>query len=349
MATLCKPSVILPDYVVTQDQMIELMERFYADNPNLERVVKMVRNTQIDKRHFVRPLEESIVHQGFEEQNNIYAREAKKLSKQAAQEALENAQLTTDDIDMIIVTSCTGFLMPSLTAYLVNELGLPSTTRQVPIAQLGCAAGSSAINRAHDFCLAYGNVNVLIVSVELCSLCFQPTDGHIGPMLSSALFGDGVSACVMRGLGGTGFKLEANATFGLPNTEHYIAYDVKNTGFHFRLDKEILNSIEPTTPAMKGFVNQQGENISKLDFYIFHTGGRKILNEIVKNLSIDEQLINESRASLAESGNLASVVVFDVLKRTFENNRPKHNDKGFLAAFGPGFIAEMSIGSWSEA
>ncbi len=45
--------------------------------------------------------------------------------------------------------------MPSLTAWLINEMDFDSTTRQLPIAQLGCATGGAAINRkAHDFCSA---------------------------------------------------------------------------------------------------------------------------------------------------------------------------------------------------
>ena len=59
----------------------------------------------------------------------------------------------------------------------------------MPIAQLGCAAGGAAINRAHDFCTAYPEANALIVACEFCSLCYQPTDLGVGSLLSNGLFG----------------------------------------------------------------------------------------------------------------------------------------------------------------
>ncbi len=51
--------------------------------------------------------------------------------------------------------------------------------------------------------------------------------------------------------------------------------------------------------------------------------------------------------SLAEVGNVASVVVFDVLRRLFENP-PEAGARGLLAAFGPGFSAEMALGQWTD-
>ena len=108
--------------------------------------------------------------------------------------------------------------MPSLTAWLINTMGFRSDTRQMPIAQLGCAAGGAAINRAHDFCAAYPDSNVLIVSCELCSLCYQPDDDDVGSLLSDGLFGDAVAAAVVRGSGGVG--VAAGAQRLVPHSEH---------------------------------------------------------------------------------------------------------------------------------
>ncbi len=108
-------------------------------------------------------------------------------------------------------------MMPSLTAWLINEMGFDSTTRQMPIAQLGCAAGGAAINRAHDFCTAYPEANALIVACEFCSLCYQHRP-RVGSLLSNGLFGDGIAAAVVRGTGGTGVRLERNGSYLIPPT-----------------------------------------------------------------------------------------------------------------------------------
>lgn len=98
---------------------------------------------------------------------------------------------------------------------------------------------------------------------------------------------------------------------------------------------------------MRDFTQESiGSITTDLDFFIFHTGGRRILDELVKRLEMDEKQIALSRQSLAECGNLSSVVVFDVLDRMFTSKERIAGDKGMLAAFGPGFTAEMNIGTW---
>ncbi|WP_305810519.1 hypothetical protein [Photobacterium leiognathi] len=51
---------------------------------------------------------------------------------------------------MVIAVSCTGFMMPSLIAHLINFLDLNLNTIQLPVAQMGCVAGAYTINRAYE-------------------------------------------------------------------------------------------------------------------------------------------------------------------------------------------------------
>ncbi|MGH3839191.1 MAG: type III polyketide synthase, partial [Pseudonocardiaceae bacterium] len=137
------------------EETLEFAEKVHAGKPQLPLALRLIRNTGVQKRHIVQPVEKTLRHPGFEERNRIYEVESKKRCPEVIEQALANAGLMAHDIDMIIYVSCTGFLMPSLTAWLINVMGFRSDTRQVPIAQLGCAAGGAAINRAHDFCTAY--------------------------------------------------------------------------------------------------------------------------------------------------------------------------------------------------
>ncbi|TVX89579.1 type III polyketide synthase [Paenibacillus agilis] len=349
MGILTKPAIVRPQYRITQDEMVDVLQRLHPNHPDWSKINRMIRNTQVNERYIVRPIEEIIAHSRFEERSLIYKEEMRRLSVQAVEQALENAELEAFQIDLIIVTSCTGFMMPSLTAYLISDLPFREQTKQLPIAQLGCAAGASAINRAAEYCEAFPGANVLIVSAELCSLCFQPAESAISDFVSAALFGDSVSACVMKSTSGTGFQVESNASYLIKHTENYIAYDVKDTGFHFVLDKQVMYTIETVAPVMREFVEETVQRApSDLDFFVFHTGGRRILDELVKHLGIAEQRVALSRESLAECGNLSSVVVFDVLARLFEAGTRSPGDKGLLAAFGPGFTAEMCAGTWVE-
>jgi 1,3,6,8-tetrahydroxynaphthalene synthase len=347
MPRLCKPSVSVPEYVITMEETLEFAERVHAGKPQLPLALRLIRNTGVQKRHIVQPIEKALRHPGFEERNRIYELESKKRCPEVIERALANAEVTARDIDAIIYVSCTGFLMPSLTAWLINSMGFRSDTRQMPIAQLGCAAGGAAINRAHDFCMAYPGSNVLIVSCELCSLCYQPEDDGVGSLLSDGLFGDAVAAAVVRGSGGTGMALERNASYLIPNTEEWISYAVRATGFHFQLDRRVPGTMEPLAPVLRELVTGHGWDIGDLDFYIIHAGGPRILDDLGKFLDVDRNMFRHSWATLTEYGNIASAVVLDALRRLFDEDPPMPGATGIVAGFGPGITAEMAVGSWT--
>jgi 1,3,6,8-tetrahydroxynaphthalene synthase len=348
MPTLCKPSVSVPEHVITLDETLGFAEKLHAGKPHLPLVLRLIENTGVQKRHIVQPLEDTLRHPGFEERNRVYEAESKNMCPKVIEEALANASVGPQDIDAIIYVSCTGFLMPSLTAWLINNMGMRYDARQIPISQLGCAAGGAAINRAHDFCMAYPEGNVLIVSCELCSLCYQPEDDGVGSLLSDGLFGDAVAAAVVRGTGGTGMALERNASHLIPNTEEWISYAVRSTGFHFQLDKRVPGTMEPLAPVLRELVTDHGWDIGNLDFYIIHAGGPRILDDLSKFLDVDTYVFRHSWETLTEYGNIASAVVLEALRALFEEKTAAPGATGILAGFGPGITAEMAVGTWTD-
>lgn len=350
MPILCKPSVSVPEHIITMEDTLAFAREAHAGKPQLPLALRLIENTGVRKRHLVQPIEKTLRHPGFQERNRIYEIESKKRCPEVIEKALENAGLVATDIDAIIYVSCTGFMMPSLTAWLINEMGFRYDTRQLPIAQLGCAAGGAAINRAHDFCVAHPESNVLIVSCELCSLCYQPDADDVGSLLSDGLFGDAVAAAVVRGSGGAGVLLERNASYLIPNTEDWISYSVRDTGFHFQLDRRVPGTMEPIAPVLGDLATLHGWDIGDLDFYIIHAGGPRILDDLAKFLNVDRTVFRHSWSTLTEYGNIASAVVFDALRRQFEEaERLSAGSTGVIAGFGPGITAEMVLGSWVPA
>ncbi|WP_051866253.1 type III polyketide synthase [Streptomyces griseus] len=351
MPILCKPAVRVPEYTITMEQTLDFARNTHAGKPQLPLALRLIENTGVQKRHLVQPIEKTLDHPGFEERNRIYETESKKRCPEAVEEALANALLRAEDIDAIIYVSCTGFMMPSLTAWLINTMGFRYDTRQLPIAQLGCAAGGAAINRAHDFCAAHPDSNVLIVSCELCSLCYQPDADDIGSLLSDGLFGDAVAAAVVRGRGGagvTGVQLRRNASYLIPHTEEWISYAVRDTGFHFQLDRRVPGTMEPLAPVLRDLAAGHGWDAADLDFYIIHAGGPRILDDLAKYLGVDRSVFRHSWGTLTEYGNIASAVVLDALRRRFEEGPLPTDATGVIAGFGPGITAEMALGTWVD-
>lgn len=348
MPTLCRPAIAVPEHVVTLDDTLRLARSLHASHGQLPLVLRLIRNTQVAERHLVQPVEQTLRHPGFEARNAIYVREAKARIPDVVERALTHAKLRPDRIDAIVFVSCTGFTMPSLIPWMINELGFRSDTRQLPIAQMGCAAGGAAINRAHDFCMAYRGSHVLIVACEFCSLCYQPTDLDVGNLLSNGLFGDAVAAAVVRGDRAEGFGLAGNGSRLVRDTEDWISYAVKSTGFHFRLDRRVPGTMEQLAPELRSVAADFGWNASTLDFYIIHAGGPRILDDLSHHLGVAPAMFRHSRATLGEYGNIASAVVLDALRRLFEEGGSFHGARGLIAGFGPGITAEITVGTWSR-
>src|SRR5262249_9184454 len=148
--------------------------------------------------------------------------------------------------------------------------------------------------------------NVLIVSCEFCSLCYQPEDVDIGSLLSDGLFGDGVAACVVRGSGGVGVGLCGNGSYLIPGTEDWISFAVKSTGFHFRLGRRVPRTMEQLAPVLRDLCSGYGLDASCLDFYIVHAGGPRILDDLCRFLGVRSDAFRHSRATLTSYGNIAS-------------------------------------------
>ncbi|TDV51086.1 type III polyketide synthase [Actinophytocola oryzae] len=349
MATLCRPAVAVPEHIITMEDTLDLARSIHGEHPQLDLALRLIGNTGVQTRHLVQPIEDTLKHPGLTVRNARYEMEAKARMPDVIQQALDHADLTAADIDMIVYVSCTGFMMPSMTAWLINTMGFRSETRQLPIAQLGCAGGSAAINRAHDFCTAYPQANVLIAACEFCSLLYQPTDLGVGNLLSNGLFGDALAAAVVRGDGGEGVRLAQNSSRLIPDTEEWISYAVKDTGFHFLLDKRVPGTMAVLAPAMRDMAEPHGWDIADLDFYIVHAGGPRILDDLGKYLHLPPDTFRYSRATLTERGNIASVVVFDALERFFQDGGAVHEARGLIAGFGPGITAELSLGTWATA
>lgn len=344
MSVLCHPAVLFPDYEITLKDTIESARQMHADHPRLDAAIRLIEHTGVQARRILQPLDQTLRHPGVAARIDLYWDAIRKYLPDLVKTALANANLSKDQIDAVIFVSCTGFSMPSPIVWMINELGFSTRLTQLPISQLGCTAGSSAINISAQYCRAYPDRNALIVAFELCSLCYQPTDSDIGSLLSAGLFGDGFAAAIMKGTGSSGIRIERSATETIANTSDWISYEVKNTGFHFRLDSRVRNTMRALVPGITNLVEDAGWNNKELDFVIAHAGGPRILDTLTRYLDIDPSLHQFSRAALAEHGNTASVLIFDSLARFYASDVAAGGARGLIAGFGPGVSADFSLG-----
>ncbi len=351
MAVICRPATAFPDHVghASKDADRILDAILPPGFPHKSAIKKIFANSQVETRYSVRPVLENTVPTDFKKRNDLYIDWVKKLGMRATKEALENASLKPTDIDYVITTSCTGFMIPSLDAYLINDLGMRRNTKRLPITELGCAGGAQGLARARDFVAANPGASVLVVAVELPSLTVQADDFSLTNLVAASLFGDGCAACVVTDRPRSGAKILSSQSYLFPDSYHFMGFDTSSNGFSIVLDKDIPDAVtSKVAPVIEEMCQPFGCKPGALDFFVFHPGGRKVLENMETSFGLQRQQVKASWDCLWECGNLSSASVLVVYKNLFERYRPKHGQRGLLTAFGPGFSAEASLLEWQE-
>jgi alkylresorcinol/alkylpyrone synthase len=317
--------------------------------PQFARMDALYLNAAIDWRHSCVDGDWCKSPRSWEERTEVYHREALKLLEEAAAKAIREADLVPADIDFIVVTTITGLAVPSLDALLMNRMDFRPTVQRLPIFGFGCGGGVAGLARAAQ--LAHGNpgANVLFLSVELCSLCARANDQSLTMFVSAALFGDGAGAVVLRsphpdGDGGEArsrARIRAAGEHCWRNTERLLGWDIKNDGFGMVLSPELPGHMRKgLRPAVEGFLESNGLDLDDVAGYLFHPGGRKVLEAAEEALEIDRERLRHSWSVLRDYGNMSSATVLFILKRAMEAG-----DRGrqLMAGFGPGFSAYFVI------
>ncbi|UJZ96598.1 type III polyketide synthase (plasmid) [Photobacterium damselae subsp. damselae] len=244
MTIIKKPAIYYPNNKIENKDIISFIEEYHFDSKYIDIAKEMISNTTIEQRYLFESFDNLMKIGGFSERQSKHELYAKKVVSSIAMNAIDNAKISKEDISMVIVTSCTGFMMPSLTAFLINELELKNTTIQLPISQMGCVGGAYAINRAYEHCSLDKNHNVLIVAFETSSLCFHKSANKLQDFVSDSIFGDGVASCIISANDiGSGLIIESTNSIFIKDSEDFIKYNITDDGFLFSLDKKVMKSI----------------------------------------------------------------------------------------------------------
>lgn len=181
----------------------------------------------VDKRYSIMSPEEVFTATSFEDKNRIYVRETKILGTRALQRALRENNWEANSLDFIITVSCTGIMIPSLDAYLINTLSLRKDIVRLPVTEMGCAAGISGLIYAQNFLKSNPGKRAAIVAVESPTATFQLNDYSMANMVSAAIFGDG-AACVLLSSeeNAVGPRIVGEEMYHFTDTTHLMGFDL---------------------------------------------------------------------------------------------------------------------------
>jgi alkylresorcinol/alkylpyrone synthase len=311
------------------------------------KVLKLFENAGVDRRYSIMDAEEVFLNSSFEEKNAIYVREVIKLGESALMKSLEKAELQPTDIDFIITVSCTGIMIPSLDAYLINRLQMNQNIVRLPVTEMGCVAGVSGIIYAKNFLKANPNKRAAVIAVESPTATFQIEDYSMVNIVSAAIFGDGAASVILSSYEDEqGPQILDEAMYHFYDAEHLMGFSLRNTGLQMILDKSVPETIADHFPQIVNpFLQQNNMTIEDVDHLIFHPGGKKIVQTVEELFGTLGKNIDDTKEVLKQYGNMSSATVLYVLERFMDKQLPK-GDKGLMLSFGPGFSAQRILLEW---
>ncbi|MDQ1722172.1 MAG: alkylresorcinol/alkylpyrone synthase, partial [Pseudonocardiales bacterium] len=122
----------IADWCLSSDRERALLRRFHQ-------------NAQVRTRHTAVPLERYRELTDFGASNDVFIEQGTALGARAVTEALAAAGLGAADVDLILFTTVTGVVVPSLDVLIAPIVGLRPDVKRIPLFGLGCVAGAAGI------------------------------------------------------------------------------------------------------------------------------------------------------------------------------------------------------------
>lgn len=277
--------------------------------------------------------------------NDTYMREGRKLFVEVAQKLLSNSSFKAKEITHLITVSCTGFYAPGPDYDIIKSLELSTSIERYHLGFMGCYAVIPALKMADQICRANPDANVLVVSVELCTIHFQAKP-DMDNILSASVFADGGSGAIIssRTPESTSYRMDGFESVITEKGSKDMAWSIGDSGFNMILSTyipEILGN------GLEGFLHPvfRKYNLSAgdIDLWGVHPGGRAILDQVGKTLSLPDHSLNASRKVLNDYGNMSSATILFVLKELLNEPARSSENRTLALAFGPGITLESIL------
>ena len=269
------------------------------------------------------------------------------LGEAAARAAMADAEVTIDDIDLIILaTSTPNNTFPATAVEIQNRLGMKHGAAFDM--QAVCSGFVFAVTTADTYIKAGQAKRVLVIGAETFSRILDWED-----RTTCVLFGDGAGAIV----------LEAQEGVGLSNDRGILTSHLRSDGSH---REKLFVDGGPSTTQTVGHLRMQGREVFKhavamitdviedafaatglsaddIDWFIPHQANRRIIDASAKKLNIasDKVVI-----TVDQHGNTSAASIPLAIDQAVSDGRLKQGDLVLLEAMGGGFTWGAVLLRW---
>ena len=262
------------------------------------------------------------------------------LAVEACKQAIKNANLLPEDIDLIILATSSPDVPLSSTAGIIqHKLGCVDCAAFDVNAV--CAGWVHALDIGSRFVGTDGYQNVLVVGSEIYSRILNWND-----RATCVLFGDGAGAAVLsevesgKGILGTWLMSDGSGSSVIEIPAGGVRTPFNSENFkdgqqYFHMDGRAVwdFAIEAFPQAVRNALSKAGKEIEDIDLIIPHQANINIIQTGMEKLGLD---MNKTFTNLHKYGNTAGASVPIAMHEAMEKGLINEGDLVVTAAFGGG-------------
>jgi 3-oxoacyl-[acyl-carrier-protein] synthase III len=273
------------------------------------------------------------------------------LSVHAARDALAVAGMAPDELDLVIVGTCSpDYYMPATAVLVAHELGASRAAGFDLMA--ACSGFVFSLATATAYVRSGMYRNVLVVGVELLSRFLDYTDRN-----TCVLFGDGAGAVIVSaseepgGLLGLDMYSDGSGKEGIifpaggsacPTTPKTVA-----EGGHFvhMAGKEVYKyATRQLAESARAALRDAGLGVDDVDQFLFHQANLRIIESVQNAVGIPPA---KTYLNIERYGNTSAASVPMALVEAIAEGRITPGDRLLMVAFGAGFTAGAAVVEWT--
>ena len=278
----------------------------------------IVTRTGIEKRHVVNG------------QDNVVT-----MGVSAAEQALQQAELIPQDLDMIIVATCTPeYFFPSVACQIQNKLG----AYNCPAFDMSaaCSGFVYSLEVARQFIENGQSKNILIVGSEALSKALDWNDRS-----TCVLFGDGAGAMVLSQSDQSGILASDIAADGRqqsilclpsPYNDQVLAGEI-SAMLNMQGQEVFRHAVEKLSSSVECILQKAQLTSQDIDFMVPHQANIRIINALAKRLGMSAEHVITTVHEHANTSSASIPLAFD---KAVTQGQIKAGDKVLLEAFGGG-------------